>query len=348
MVIVIIALLAGLLLPAISGAMRAARQAAVQSEEQSLAQALTAFRGQYGQYPPSRILLCEDGNYAPYLSGSTGYMLSAAASPSAVDVSDQVLAQRSLTYLRQFWPRVSVGSKLLAGQPWPDFNGNGKQDPPVLLSGDEALVWFLGGVPVQSQTPTGTVWGPGGLATSPVMPFTQFMSTGSRKPPWYDFDAKRLTDIDGDGYPSYVDSLGTGRPYAYFSAYGNGYDPNDCNWDGNSPLVESDGSGNVAPILLRFQMPWPVTSTSRFEVSPPPNPYTLTTSVATTVQWLNGQSFQLVSAGVDGQYGVGGLYSAGAEEPLPVDAANITPSTDPGIRQRERDNLASFHQGTLE
>src|SRR5262249_52277452 len=63
-VIIVLAILVGLLLPVIAGALRTARNAAVQSEINNLAQALASFKSTFGDYPPSRILLCENGNYA--------------------------------------------------------------------------------------------------------------------------------------------------------------------------------------------------------------------------------------------------------------------------------------------
>src|SRR5512135_1441670 len=60
-VIVVIALLLALLLPAINGAVRSARNAAVSAEINQLSQALADFKSKYGDYPPSRIMLCENG-----------------------------------------------------------------------------------------------------------------------------------------------------------------------------------------------------------------------------------------------------------------------------------------------
>ena len=70
--------------------------------------------------------------------------------------------------------------------------------------------------------------------------------------------------------------------------------------------------------------------------------------------FLNPQSIQIISPGVDGQYGVGGQYTPDATgEALPLDT---TPSpyspyvntTDSTIRSRERDNVTNFHNGKLE
>ena len=62
-VILILAVLIALLLPALNGALRTARNAAVGGEINQLAQALASFKAKYGDYPPSRIYLAENGDY---------------------------------------------------------------------------------------------------------------------------------------------------------------------------------------------------------------------------------------------------------------------------------------------
>src|SRR5271157_1715721 len=69
-VILILAILIALLLPAINAAVRTAKNAAVGGEINQLAQALASFKAKYGDYPPSRIYLSEDGNLAPSLTGT--------------------------------------------------------------------------------------------------------------------------------------------------------------------------------------------------------------------------------------------------------------------------------------
>ena len=62
-VILILAVLIALLLPALNGALRTAKNAAVGGEINQLAQALASFKAKYGDYPPSRIYLAENGDY---------------------------------------------------------------------------------------------------------------------------------------------------------------------------------------------------------------------------------------------------------------------------------------------
>lgn len=169
--------------------------------------------------------------------------------------------------------------------------------------------------------------------------------------------------------PGYYDSLGTGPPgtgagttlnfYAFFSAYGNSsYNPDDVNF-----RTESDVNLN-APIGLAFQLPTGQT------ISPAPNPYTSSPTVPSvdpttqtfqgTVAFQKAQSYQIISAGIDGLYGVGGQFvttsanSAAGSNPLPFDAKDTyaggggSLTSDPTIRVREEDNLANFKSGTLD
>ncbi len=136
--------------------------------------------------------------------------------------------------------------------------------------------------------------------------------------------------------------------YAYFSAYGNGnYDPNDVN------IYETDQ--NATGISLGFWVNFPIvgaTTTPPLVASPSPNPYTTTLTAGTTsgtVTYQSPQTFQIISSGADGLYGVGGQYvaqSQSATQPLPFDS-NHTDTSDAGVRQREYDNLDNFKSGRL-
>jgi prepilin-type N-terminal cleavage/methylation domain-containing protein len=363
-VIVLIAILVALLLPAIGAAVRSAKNAAVSSEENQLAQALADFRSRYGTYPHSRIIINENGDYSDRaLSYSTyGYQTA-----NSSDVNNGILAQRSVAALRRCFPRLELstigptrgpGSAAYLGgdTTWFDCNGNGKMDGPVVLTGDECLVFFLGGVPSVSTSGGVTTWGMTGLSKNPKNPFQTAAVAPSRLPAMFDFRPDRLLDIDNDAYPSYTDSLSTGKPYAYFSGYeGTGMDPNDCNWDAGGTMpasfVESDEAGTTSPITLKFRSSQPTSLASSgvyFSVSPPPNPYCASASVASPVTWINGLSFQIISAGGDGLYGIGGQYLPQSDTTLPVDPANTTPSTDALVRVREKDNVTSFATGKLD
>jgi prepilin-type N-terminal cleavage/methylation domain-containing protein len=386
MVVIIIGILIGLLLPVIAGALRTARNAAVQAEINNLSTALASFKSTYGDLPPSRVLLVENGNYAPYVNSTQGVnTIDLNASPS--DTTIGILAQRSLTAMRKFWPKVVLST---SGTPpqinvqnfYYDFNGNGVMDQnPYVLHGHECLVFFLGGIPFKDPA-TGYI-GMTGFGKDPVNPFSNSLASdpnfngsqnpmysANRQPPVYEFAGSRLfldpnnTSNGGNspGIPGYYDSLTNNQPstsvgtlnfYVYFCSYGNGaYDPNDVNF-----WTEAD-INLASPIWLQF-----FTGTSQnHRVSPAPNPYTIsaTVTVNNTLSWQKPQTFQVFSPGNDGLYGVGGQFVApsaatsASSTALPFDATNTfsgqpaAATTDTTIRSREKDNLTNFQSGTLQ
>jgi general secretion pathway protein G len=378
-VVVVLAILVGLLLPVINGALNSAKQAAVQAEINQISQALANFKSNYGDYPPSRVYLSENGIF-PTTGNNT-----VPIAPGDITVGQ--LGQRSLNALRKFFPRVVFTTQGLPpqiaagnGNFWYDFNGNGVFDQsPYILEGHECLVFFLGGIP--SQDPVSGAFGMNGFGKDPVNPFTNnvpgnLMYSANRQPPLYEFNTGRLFLDPNNGshaqigcvqnvwIPGYYDSLGNAPPttnpgdplnfFVYFSANGNGnYDPNDVNF-----LLEPDGSPVQPP-------PHPIgLYYSNTIWSAAPNPYstTLTITLTGTVTYEKPQTFQLFSAGRDGQYGVGGQYispsslTSSASTPLMMDPTPahtfagplFGPTTDQNIRIRERDNLTNFRSGTLQ
>lgn len=394
-VIIIIAILVGLLLPAINAAVRAAKNGAVSSEISQLAQALENFKNRYGSYPPSRVILYENGLFNV---SSTVFI-------QGENITEGALATQSLAALRQFFPRVafttsgSPPTPVLNGQGnyWYDFNGDGvfQQNQPYILHGHECLVFFLGGIPLPNTASTPPTFGITGFGQDPTNPFTNSfasdpryngnpnpMYNGNRQQAIFEFNPGRLfvdpnnntaNGLYAAGVPGYYDSFGNSPPgegttlnfYAYFSAYGNSaYNPDDVNF-----YTEDDGGNNptnapLAPVWLHFQ---------QTGFSAIPNPYTTTVTANTggalpsgTVTYQKPQTYQIISAGIDGQYGVGGQYtpstssSSTASNPLPFDQANTGAGPGPpgsapaqsesgsAIRLREDDNLTNFKSGTLQ
>lgn len=398
-VFLIIGLLVGLLLPAINAAVRNAQNARVTAEITQMAAALADFKAKHGEFPPSRILLCENGWYA---TADNTPLSNGARNENNTDMTVGELAQRSVSALRRYWPRmvlqtttgtqVSLGTNAFQAAGLYDFNGNGVQDAPYVLQGHECLVFFLGGVPAfRSETTTlplgGAVsnFGMTGWSNLPANPFLSptVSANSTRTPPFFEFKGDRLIAPQNShsGIPGYYDPLGdplvtdTTNFYMYFSAYGNsGYDPNDCNFYstvGRQPppflgptvpgVPENDARNPRVPPGLKFSNGVTTYNTYRqataFTVSPAPNPYTSTSSYLGngTIKptYINPQSFQIISAGRDGQYGWGGQYTPNATgTTLPLDLSAATPylpvTTDSTIRFRERDNVTNFKTGTLE
>ncbi len=304
-VIVIIGILVALLLPVIVGAIRKANEARISADIQTLASGLASFKNTYGEYPPSRVVLSETGNYSAQssvtisnggvnipvsgdfstsLSGVSSWYLGGGTTGSlpatnfgTPDISFGELANRSLRALRRYFPRGFLGPVVVNGTTtyWPDYNGNANQDPGfILLEGYECLVFFLGGIPSPTANADGSIsYGMSGFGRHPQFVFTNAIASTNRTNPLYEFQPNRLLDDDGDGIPGYIDTQGTGadsRFYAYFAAYpGVGYDPNDCNG------AELDDSGNTVGTYFRIGSPLvPASTPNATTYSPAPNPYT--------------------------------------------------------------------------
>lgn len=155
-VIAIIGILVALLLPVIVGAVRRANDARVAGDIQTIAAGLAKFKDTYGEFPPSRVILSEQGIYSNEWSGAVPTngvpvrptatdnttLLSAVPAASwyglvkptafgSPDVSFGELATRSLRALQKFFPRAVLapvdangGGLAVADDYWPDFNGN--------------------------------------------------------------------------------------------------------------------------------------------------------------------------------------------------------------------------------
>jgi general secretion pathway protein G len=226
----------------------------------------------------------------------------------------------------------------------------------AILSGDECLVFFLGGLPQHVSTASGGGLAVTGFNRDPQNPFTlatQNTGTASRTTPLFEFAPQRLVDVDGDGYPSYIDPLSANNapadqhPYSYFSAYANnGYDPNDCN------SGELDEFGN--PVVRSFYVNFVVNNGTnpRVAASTAPNPYTIgdadPSNPTTNMNWVNPQTFQIISAGRDGLWGLGGPYDASStSNRLPIYSTN-DPANATAVRPTERDNITNFSGGRLD
>ncbi|MFO0956953.1 MAG: prepilin-type N-terminal cleavage/methylation domain-containing protein [Isosphaeraceae bacterium] len=348
-VVVIIGILAGLLVPAVSSAVNTARNAQVTAEITILEQSLASFNSKYGFYPPSRIIVNEAVALDAYPASNTStiaadtsltWLDGSKALASATDTTIGQLAQRTQAALRKMFPKIYAGTP--SATQFHNFNGNVTNNNTdqmdngwYMLEGHECLSLFLGGVPQV----TGTGFTMTGFSKNPSLPFqADLTGTGNRIPPYFEFRSERLQDEDNDGVPGYLDPRNNGtdaRFYAYFSAYGsNGYDPNDMNMAGKIAYWSPEDS-NVGTFKVNFPV---VSPTAGVANSPAPNPYTSSAPVPTTgtVAYMKKESFQIISAGVDGIYGTGGQFTA--------DANSWDSKLPPGgaARRPERDNLTNF------
>ena len=374
-VIIVLALLAALLLPAINAARRTAQEAASIAEINSLSQALNDFKSQYGEFPPSRIILNERGDY----STNTG------------------LETRTLAFFRKVFPRAVFST---SGTPvfpatatngnFYDFNGDGVlATSSYILSGHQCLVFFLGGIPQHTNSGGVAGYGMTGFAKSPQNPFKNSDASSNRSQPLFEFNNSRLVadPANDHGIPGYVDSLPAGDItlpppfYAYFSAYaGSGYDPDDYNIVSAGSFVAETDANNTnligAFMTNNFATNTAITGTNNVIASAPPNPYVndvpvptlgtghLDKSIGKTRVWQNPSTFQIISPGFDRLYGIGGQYLSGKTNGSRVPwMSAVGPNTfqtveansdvtgvtlDMQVRQREADNLTNFSTGKLD
>ncbi len=344
-VLIIAGILVGLLIPAVRGAIRRTHEAVVLSEMQSFSVALASFKSEYGEYPPSRIVISEDGDYSARRLRTAGN-------------GAEFLATRSMNYMRKFWPRIRVSTSgptcspadIAAGR-FHDANGsfdpskgqggpNNGLDDPYILTGANCLVFFLGGVP---QFNEGIGWSVTGFAHSSTFPFMSARAYERRDAPLYRFREYRLVNDTNNplpprgGFPGYIDALGSysseDNPpfYVMFSCYGeSGYDPGDYD------LKESDTTGQYDVVLGAFLSGNAPTS-ARYQsnpsivMSPPPNPMTVSPPVPTLgdghvdlnstkpVIYHNQGTYQIICSGYDRKFGISGqlILKEGVSDPLP-------------------------------
>jgi len=203
--------------------------------------AMVAFQEDFRvSYIPSRIKLSETGDYPQR------------DRPNTLDFD-------SVQYLRKLWPKLklSPGCRI-------DWNGDGYFRGDWTLEGDECLIFFTGGIPRRSKGEATCL----GFADNQRDPT---VSGGRRRGPYFAFYSSRLRDLNGRGFFSYLDPHRTGRPYAYFSAYG---EPNGYNRYGD-------------------------TDCPRLRVSP------YAEGLGAMPRFLNPDSCQIIVAGADGKFGPG-------------------------------------------
>ena len=306
-VILVLVILLGLLMPAVMRAVSTAKDASVAAEINQMAQALADFKNRYGTYPPSRILVSETGNFSTSSTSGLGNLSNWAGCP--------LLVSRSISALRRIFPRMQISTTgPVAGIPggFYDFNGNTTNDGAYLMEGPDCLVFFLGGIPQQTGTGTGTPtgWAVTGFGTNPFNPMASSIRpptpgawpySQNRTPLLFEFNNGRLDDnlplssegtggLTPNGIPEYYDSLTSHTRgsldgfFAYFSAYeGVGYDPGDC----DGAIQEQDDEGNPeSGAFMTNNIGTPIAASPMgrpdFISSPPPNPYVNDTPIPQT------------------------------------------------------------------
>jgi prepilin-type N-terminal cleavage/methylation domain-containing protein len=263
-VIAIIAILVALTSAAVMRVLVQGPRVQARSDLSQLDTALAAFKAKFGQYPPSRIKLCS--NISMY--GSTQLDLDSIA----------FLKQVMFPQLGTTWASGGV-----------NWQGNVGTDG-TILTGDQCLVFFLGGIPVNNGGAFGTL----GFATGNNP--TAFTSGGSVIGRFFEFPSNKL--VQGpNGWLQFKDPWGI--PYAYFSSY-SWKNPNQYNRPQNMSYAAPGGlsgtGGSDCPTL-------PGT----------PSPYFLTLNPA--AQFYNPNTGQIISAGPNQVFGPGGQWASQTAAP---------------------------------
>lgn len=214
-VIVIIAILVAVLLPALNAAIKYANQVKTRTEISNLEGGIESFKAKMDvDWVPSQLKLC--ARQSSY--GTT-----------QLDVDSQ-------QFLIKVWPKLTNSSS-----PWQGYTPT---SPPagytawikwsydsswtgtssVTLEGHQVLVFLLGGIPTTS--PVGCT----GFSTNKLDPSDNYTANVDRVPPFFEFASSRLVQMPGSVFLSYNDPIGQPasggpHPYAFFSSYKtlNGY-----------------------------------------------------------------------------------------------------------------------------
>lgn len=205
--IVIIAVLVGLLVPAIMAARKRAQVVAVTTEISQLSSAIAAFKSHFGIEPPSRIGIYE----------------------AAADWNSD---PESKSLIRRMWPQFDFADK--------DRNSDGDMTDSIVLTPSECLVLFLGGVLNNGGVPVGFSTND----TDPFLntgnrttPFFEFKKQQLVLATRGGFTAASYVDpISG--------ASGSAKPYLYFSSYdGSGYVAADVTGSGIANVYLQTASG---------------------------------------------------------------------------------------------------------
>ncbi|MFO0919075.1 MAG: hypothetical protein U0872_12270 [Planctomycetaceae bacterium] len=225
----------------------------------------------------------------------------------------------SLIKLRTIWPQFNSALTY-------DFNLDGDANDVISLSGPECLVFFLGGPTTFVDADSDRLYDSNenvvqvnGFSKNAADPFGPMASgTATREGPFYtSFTLDRLISNPSNTYIySFADPFpGTQKPYLYASSNdGQGY--------------REDASGNAldfgtAPAAMTYYYRQGAETSAAPFTSP----------------FWNKNSFQIISAGADRKYGIGGPYQKG-ELAIPSGQSAT-------YRDDERDNITNFSDGVL-
>lgn len=363
--IAIIGILMSIAIPAITGALRTGREAAIRTEVEALSQSIEAYKLKYGDYPP--------------------------------DFFDWGIVVR---HYRKIFPDIAISELNIlrdqcAVQTQVNANSSNPAHDPFRINRAEALVWALGGFSSDPQHPFTGVGGPLTLKATLAVPtrpthYNNFAYNGTRENALFDFQAERLTigqyDLNAltavsteepntaaepaDLFPTFLRDLSS-SPFLYFDSrtYGSTTSAGTGNLY-NSPTGKP--WGRTRPYLSN-QIVAPTESIVR----------TLPAAGSPGLAFMNKNTFQILSAGLDDSFGTatglphsalnphagaplyysfpdGGIWRVDTATTLPNNETRFqvlsegnkyqdTSITNVGTTENHHlDNFANFAQGKLE
>ena len=288
-----------------------------------LAQGCSQFKVSFGRYPPAKIMLCENpAHYAGFFAPGS---------------AQQVLASYSAEYISSVFPGLlNSPSSVTNGIDWSGFGVNTASPRDFLLEGEESLVYFLGGVRPNGGAPVG-------FNTDKTQ--LTIVTTGARLGPFFEFDASRLVAspnaLSLGLFQVYRDVYGT--PYAYF-------------------LPRTPGMNNYfhpgAPQMLGFSAANQQMLSDCFSLTGnyvPMWKQALPSSAPfVAINYQKADSFQIVCAGKDKQFGCGGLWNQTDPEQSQFDFMSNSPSLAPLAgtatvpdKQANYDNISNVTNGRV-
>ena len=338
MVLIIVGILVSLLTVAVSYAIRAAKQAFITTEISQLDATLQGYKNDNGGlYPPCMAI--------PMPSSSTP------TSPSRIDLFNQALRKRFPRYTGDY---VATRTLLLstAWKVTPIGGGTPSSLNLDRLDAAEALVFWLAGPPAPTSASSSTILY--GFSSNPTTPFDT--TTSSRSKILFSFDESRLTDADGDGWPEYTPPRNGNKtsgmpPYVYFDPPSYQYKDDQGQFPCYACYPGSLAYGATSPT--------PVGATSSFLRRV--NDWGFATPYATQLTsglpsaWWNPKKFQIISSGLDAEYG-GSQYETAGMGRSPISGSTAIPavpqtSSQPpaqNLTDGDNDNLTNFISGKLE
>lgn len=333
-VIAIIAILMALTIGVLSKVWQNVDETKTTTEVSKMAEAINQFKGQFGRYPPSRIILAEQGaTYANIINGTIPPPAGSGFTPQQW----ASLGAYSSEYLTSLFPGINLN----AGHDW---NGNGAIDAVntyVVLEGEQCLVYFLGGLRYGGAAPQG-------FNTDKTNPTA--LTSSARLGPFYPFDESRIDTVRPFGFfsagyngPFYTYKDYYGTAYAFFLSryvgtnnYPNLYVP-------NNPLVDvpNDCAQLTNPSGTVGFVPY-------FIGTIPPGPATLANwGSAANFQFHKADTFQIVSAGRDKLFGTGGQFNVNDPENSPFIPTAVVPGVTSDMIKANFDNITNFTSGRL-